>query len=122
MIGKRVQFDDETWAAINLLRQDRRRSFQHSQMRRSAIYRKHRSRLHSINSSARDKSVGVPAAVSKTTLGDKDAARCENLRRTARKSMAPYNSLVGWCRAGVWERIMNGTYSVLSIKAANVIG
>jgi hypothetical protein len=28
MIGKRVQFDDETWAAINLLRQERRRSFQ----------------------------------------------------------------------------------------------
>ncbi|MEA2759836.1 MAG: hypothetical protein QOH65_2449 [Methylobacteriaceae bacterium] len=28
MIGKRVQFDEETWAAINLLRQERRRSFQ----------------------------------------------------------------------------------------------
>jgi hypothetical protein len=28
MVGKRVEFDDETWAAINLLRQDRRRSFQ----------------------------------------------------------------------------------------------
>lgn len=28
MIGKRVQFDDETWNAINLLRQERRRSFQ----------------------------------------------------------------------------------------------
>jgi hypothetical protein len=28
MIGKRVQFDDQTWAAINLLRQERRRSFQ----------------------------------------------------------------------------------------------
>jgi hypothetical protein len=28
MVGKRVQFDDETWAAINLLRQERRRSFQ----------------------------------------------------------------------------------------------
>ena len=28
MIGKRVQFDDETWAAVNLLRQERRRSFQ----------------------------------------------------------------------------------------------
>ena len=28
MIGKRVQFDDETWAAINLLRQERRRSVQ----------------------------------------------------------------------------------------------
>lgn len=28
MAGKRVQFDEETWAAINLLRQDRRRSFQ----------------------------------------------------------------------------------------------
>ncbi|MBV8851061.1 MAG: hypothetical protein JOZ16_15925 [Methylobacteriaceae bacterium] len=27
-MGKRVQFDDETWAAINLLRQERRRSFQ----------------------------------------------------------------------------------------------
>lgn len=27
MIGKRVQFDDETWNAINLLRQERRRSF-----------------------------------------------------------------------------------------------
>ena len=28
MIGKRVQFEEETWAAINLLRQERRRSFQ----------------------------------------------------------------------------------------------
>jgi hypothetical protein len=28
MIGKRVQFNEETWAAINLLRQERRRSFQ----------------------------------------------------------------------------------------------
>jgi hypothetical protein len=28
VIGKRVQFDDETWATINLLRQERRRSFQ----------------------------------------------------------------------------------------------
>ena len=28
MIGKRVQFDDETWAAVNMLRQERRRSFQ----------------------------------------------------------------------------------------------
>ena len=28
MIGKRVQFDEETWAAVNLLRQERRRSFQ----------------------------------------------------------------------------------------------
>jgi hypothetical protein len=28
MVGKRVEFDDETWAVINLLRQERRRSFQ----------------------------------------------------------------------------------------------
>lgn len=28
MVGKRVHFDDETWAAINLLRQGRHRSFQ----------------------------------------------------------------------------------------------
>ncbi len=28
MIGKRVQFDDETWSVINLMRQERRRSFQ----------------------------------------------------------------------------------------------
>ena len=28
MIGKRVQFDDETWAAVNMLRQERLRSFQ----------------------------------------------------------------------------------------------
>jgi hypothetical protein len=28
MIGKRVQFEEEMWAAINLLRQERRRSFQ----------------------------------------------------------------------------------------------
>ncbi|HLH12860.1 MAG TPA: hypothetical protein VKV77_13415 [Methylovirgula sp.] len=28
MVGKRVEFDDETWAAINLLRQERHRSFQ----------------------------------------------------------------------------------------------
>ena len=28
MIGKRVQFDDETWATINLLREERRRGFQ----------------------------------------------------------------------------------------------
>ncbi len=28
MVGKRVQFDDETWATINLMRQERRRSFQ----------------------------------------------------------------------------------------------
>lgn len=28
MVGKRVEFDDDTWAAINLLRQERRRSFQ----------------------------------------------------------------------------------------------
>jgi hypothetical protein len=28
MVGKRVQIDDEMWQAINLLRQDRRRSFQ----------------------------------------------------------------------------------------------
>ncbi len=28
MVGKRVQFDDETWAVLNLLRQERRRSFQ----------------------------------------------------------------------------------------------
>jgi hypothetical protein len=28
MIGKRIQFEEETWAAINLLRQERRRSFQ----------------------------------------------------------------------------------------------
>ena len=28
MVGKRVQFDDETWNAVNLLRQGRHRSFQ----------------------------------------------------------------------------------------------
>ncbi len=28
MVGKRVQFDDETWTVINGLRQERRRSFQ----------------------------------------------------------------------------------------------
>jgi hypothetical protein len=28
VVGKRVQFDDETWAAVNLLRQERSRSFQ----------------------------------------------------------------------------------------------
>ena len=28
MIGKRVQFDDETYAAIDMLRRERRRSFQ----------------------------------------------------------------------------------------------
>lgn len=28
MVGKRVQFDDEVWSAINLLRQEQRRSFQ----------------------------------------------------------------------------------------------
>lgn len=28
MVGKRVEFDDDTWAAINLMRQERRRSFQ----------------------------------------------------------------------------------------------
>ena len=28
MVGKRVQFDDETWAVVNVLRQERRRSFQ----------------------------------------------------------------------------------------------
>jgi hypothetical protein len=28
MVGKRVEFDAETWAAINLMRQERRRSFQ----------------------------------------------------------------------------------------------
>jgi hypothetical protein len=28
MIGKRVQFEEEMWATINLLRQERRRSFQ----------------------------------------------------------------------------------------------
>ena len=28
MVGKRVQFDEATWSAINLLRQERRRSFQ----------------------------------------------------------------------------------------------
>jgi hypothetical protein len=28
MIGKRVQLNEETWAAINLLRQERHRSFQ----------------------------------------------------------------------------------------------
>ena len=27
-VGKRVQFDDETWAVVNLMRQERRRSFQ----------------------------------------------------------------------------------------------
>lgn len=27
-VGKRVQFDDETWSVVNLLRQERRRSFQ----------------------------------------------------------------------------------------------
>ncbi len=27
-VGKRVQFDDETWSVINLMRQERRRSFQ----------------------------------------------------------------------------------------------
>ena len=27
-IGKRVQFDEETWAVVNLLRRERRRSFQ----------------------------------------------------------------------------------------------
>ena len=27
-VGKRVQFDDETWSIINLMRQERRRSFQ----------------------------------------------------------------------------------------------
>ena len=27
-VGKRVQFDEETWAVVNLLRQQRRRSFQ----------------------------------------------------------------------------------------------
>jgi hypothetical protein len=28
MVGKRVQLNDETWNAVNLLRQERRRSFQ----------------------------------------------------------------------------------------------
>lgn len=28
MVGKRVQFDEETWNAINFFRQERRRSFQ----------------------------------------------------------------------------------------------
>jgi hypothetical protein len=28
MIGKRIQIDDDMWQAINLLRQERRRSFQ----------------------------------------------------------------------------------------------
>ncbi len=28
MVGKRVEFDDETWAVVNLMRQERRRSFQ----------------------------------------------------------------------------------------------
>jgi hypothetical protein len=28
MLGKRVEFDDETWAVINLHRHERRRSFQ----------------------------------------------------------------------------------------------
>ena len=28
MVGKRVQLDEETWSAINLLRQERHRSFQ----------------------------------------------------------------------------------------------
>ena len=27
-VGKRVQFEDETWSVINLMRQERRRSFQ----------------------------------------------------------------------------------------------
>lgn len=27
-VGKRVQFDDETWAVVDLLRQEHRRSFQ----------------------------------------------------------------------------------------------
>ncbi len=27
-VGKRVQFDNETWAVVDLLRQERRRSFQ----------------------------------------------------------------------------------------------
>ena len=27
-VGKRVQFDEETWSVINLMRQERRRSFQ----------------------------------------------------------------------------------------------
>ncbi len=27
-VGKRVQFDDETWSVVNLLRRERRRSFQ----------------------------------------------------------------------------------------------
>lgn len=27
-VGKRVLFDDETWSVINLMRQERRRSFQ----------------------------------------------------------------------------------------------
>lgn len=27
-VGKRIQFDEETWAVVNLLRQERRRSFQ----------------------------------------------------------------------------------------------
>ena len=28
MVGKRVRFDDETWAVVNVLRQGRQRSFQ----------------------------------------------------------------------------------------------
>ena len=28
MVGKRVQIDDETWSMINLIRRERRRSFQ----------------------------------------------------------------------------------------------
>ncbi len=28
MVGKGFEFDDEAWAAINLMRQERRRSFQ----------------------------------------------------------------------------------------------
>ena len=28
MVGKRMQFDDETWAAVDLLRRERSRSFQ----------------------------------------------------------------------------------------------
>ena len=68
MTGKRVQFDDETWAAIDLLARDRMMDFQElADEAFSDLLAKH------------ERPVGLEAAL-------KQSARLESARRGARRT------------------------------------
>jgi len=100
MIGKRVQFDDETWAAINLLRQERRRSFQQladeafrdllkkhhrpadlkTQLRESAALDQHIEQLEEKVTDFKTKASGEPSSISGMAMLRKSRAKNELTR------------------------------------------